>query len=113
MFVLIVSIYGGYFGAGMGILTLAALGFLGMTNIHQMNGVKNILAAAINLVATITFVCDGKVDWIIALIMASAATLGGLSGAGAALKIGPKRVRQVIVRIGFGIAAIMFWRRWH
>jgi uncharacterized membrane protein YfcA len=113
IFVLIVSIYGGYFGAGMGILTLAALGFLGLTNIHQMNGVKNILAATINLVATITFICDGKVDWIIALMMAAGATLGGLSGGGVALKIGPKRVRQVIVCIGFGIAAIMFWRQWH
>jgi uncharacterized protein len=112
-FVFLVAIYGGYFGAGIGILTLAALGFLGLTNIHQMNGLKNILAASINLVATITFIMAGKIDWLIAALMGTAAVLGGLAGAGLALKLGQKRVRQFVILIGFSIAALMFWRQAH
>jgi uncharacterized membrane protein YfcA len=111
-FMFLVAIYGGYFGAGIGILTLAALGFLGLSNIHQMNGLKNILAASINLVAMTTFVMAGTVDWIIAGIMAVGAIMGGFTGARVALKVGQKHVRQFIICIGFGIAALMFWRQW-
>ena len=113
IFIFLMAIYGGYFGAGMGILTLAALGFLGFSNIHQMNGLKNILAALINLVATVTFILAGRIDWLIALIMASGAVLGGLFGAGIAMKVGQKRVRQAVVFIGFSIAAVIFWKQYH
>ncbi len=112
-FIFIVAVYGGYFGAGMGILTLAALGFLGFNNIHQMNGLKNILAALINLVATVTFIIAGRIDWVIALIMASGAVLGGLWGAKIAMKVGQRRVRQAVVLIGFSIAGVIFWRQYH
>jgi uncharacterized membrane protein YfcA len=113
VFMFVVAVYGGYFGAGMGILTLAALGFMGFRNIHQMNGLKNILAASINLVATITFICAGRIDWLVALIMATGAVLGGLSGAKLALKVGQKAVRRTVIFIGFSIAALFFWRQYH
>lgn len=113
LFMFVVAIYGGYFGAGMGILTLGALGILGFNNIHQMNGLKNVFAASINLVATITFIAAGKVDWLIALLMSSGAVLGGLFGARIALKVGPKRVRQMVIAIGFSISAVIFWRQYH
>jgi uncharacterized membrane protein YfcA len=112
-FMFLVAVYGGYFGAGIGILTLAALGFLGLTNIHQMNGVKNILTASINLVATITFVLAGRIDGLIALLMSCGTILGALSSAGIALKLGQRRVRQLIIAIGFSITALMFYKQAH
>jgi uncharacterized protein len=113
VFMFIVAVYGGYFGAGMGILTLAALGFMGFRNIHQMNGLKNILAASINLVATITFILAGRIDWLVALIMATGAVLGGLSGATLALRVGQKTVRRTVIFIGLSTAAFFFWRQYH
>ena len=78
VFQLLVAIYGGYFGAGIGILMLSSLGLMGMTDIHAMNGVKNFLAFCINGVAIIVFVVQGEVDWRCAAIMAPAAAFGAL-----------------------------------
>lgn len=111
LLVFLVAIYGGYFGAGMGILTLAALGYMGMTDIHQMNGVKNILTASVNLVASIAFILEGRVDGLIAVLMAAGAILGALSSGGIALKIGQRRVRQLIIFIGLGITVWMFYKQ--
>src|SRR5919204_578475 len=80
-FQLLVGLYGGYFGAGMGILMLAALGLIGLTDLHQMNGLKNLLAICINGIAAIYFAVSGAVIWLDALLMAIAAILGGLAGA--------------------------------
>jgi uncharacterized membrane protein YfcA len=113
IFQLFIAIYGGYFGAGIGILTLASLGFFGLTNIHQMNGLKNLLSASINLIATITFIAAGQINWPIAILMSCGAIGGGYLGAGFALKIGQKKVRQTIIIIGFGITAFMFYRQFH
>ena len=66
----LVSVYGGFFGAGMGILMLAELGFVGLTNLHQMNGLKNFGAAFINLSAAVTFIVGGLVFWRLAALMA-------------------------------------------
>jgi uncharacterized protein len=70
-----VGVYGGYFGAGIGILMLAALGLLGMSDLHQMNGVKNVLAAAINGIAVVWFIVSGAVLWHDALAMAASLAL--------------------------------------
>src|SRR5437867_854274 len=72
---LLVGLYGGYFGAGMGILMLAALGLIGLTDLHQMNGLKNLLALCINGVAAIYFAVSGAVIWSDAILMAIAAIL--------------------------------------
>ena len=97
---LAVAVYGGYFGAGVGILMLATLGFMGLTNIHQMNGLKNWGGLCINFVAAVTFAIEGLVDWPVALAMALGATLGGYAGSRVAQRVRPELVRQAIVAIG-------------
>jgi uncharacterized membrane protein YfcA len=96
----LVAIYGGYFGAGVGILMLAALGFAGFTNIHQMNGLKNWGGLCMNAVAAITFAFSDIVNWPVALAMALGATLGGYAGSRTAQRVGQRTVRRAIVVIG-------------
>jgi uncharacterized protein len=95
-----VGIYGGYFGAGIGILMLAALGAMGLANIHRMNGLKNWGAVCINAVAAVTFVAGGIVVWPVAAAMAAGGIAGGYGGARLALKVGQARVRHAVVAIG-------------
>lgn len=108
LFQFAVSLYGGYFGAGIGILMLATLGFLGLSDIHQMNAVKTVLGSLINLVAALWFVGAGLVDWPKAGVMTVGAMVGYFLGSHYALKIPQRRVRQIITAIGFGISAVTF-----
>jgi uncharacterized membrane protein YfcA len=96
----LVGIYGGYFGAGVGILMLAALGFAGFTNIHQMNGLKNWGGLCMNAVAAITFAFSDIVNWPVALAMAVGALLGGYAGSSMAQRVRQRAVRRAIVVIG-------------
>ena len=96
----VVSIYGGYFGAGMGILMLAALGFMGLVNIHQMNGLKNWGGLCINVVAVAIFAASGVVSWWIAAVMAVGAAVGGYAGSGLAQRVEQQTVRRLIIAIG-------------
>ena len=107
----LVAVYGGYFGAGIGILMLAAFGFLGLRNIHHMNGLKNINGMAINGVAAILFIVKGLVDWRLASLMAAGAIAGGYAGAGTAQRIGQKNVRRIVILIGFGLTISLLLRR--
>ena len=100
VFQLIVGLYGGYFGAGMGILMLAALGLIGLTDVHQMNGLKNVLAVCINGVAAIYFTIAGAVIWKDVLLLAAGAIAGGLLGARLARRLGRVFVRRAVVVIG-------------
>lgn len=103
-----VALYGGFFGAGIGIMMLAALGFMGMAeNIHRANGVKNFAAACINGIAAVAFIAQGKVDWLLAAIMAAASICGGYGGAGLARRVGQSAVRRFIVAVGFAIGILM------
>ena len=95
-----VGIYGGYFGAGIGILMLAVLGLMGLTNIHQMNGLKNWGGLCINLVAAAMFAASGIVDWPLALAMACGGLLGGYTGSRLAQRVGQAAVRQAVIVIG-------------
>jgi uncharacterized membrane protein YfcA len=104
VFQFIVGIYGGYFGAGIGILMLAALAILGMTDIHQMNGLKNILGGVINGVAALYFILHNMVYWPDVGVMAVGAISGGYFGAGVARKIGRAAVRKIVVVVGFAMA---------
>ena len=108
---LAVAIYGGYFGAGMGILMLAALGLAGETDVHRMNALKNLAGACINGMGTITFILGDRVVWRWALPMALGAIVGGYTGAGVARRIGQANVRRMVVAIGLGLAAWMLWRQ--
>jgi uncharacterized protein len=109
-FQLLVGVYGGYFGAGMGILMLAALGLIGLTDLHQMNGLKNLLAICINGVAAIYFAISDAVLWREALIMAVFAIAGGFLGARVARRLGRKFVRAAVVAIGLIMTVALFVR---
>jgi hypothetical protein len=104
--------YGGYFGAGNGILMLAAMGLLGLHDIHRANGIKNFLGICINGIAVFSFSIAHMVSWPRALLMAVAATTGGYIGARTARRVGRKFIRRAVVMIGFVITAVMLWRMW-
>lgn len=110
LFQFLVSLYGGYFGAGIGILMLAAFGIMGFTEIHQMNGLKNFLALCINGIAAVYFIGSGMVSWPHALVMAVGAIMGGIWGAGVARRIGPTSVRRIVVAVGFTMALSLLLR---
>ncbi len=108
-----VAVYGGYFGAGIGILMLASLGFMGIGDINKANGVKTFLASAINSVAVAIFFAEGGergpgyiglVYWPYALVMAASAILGGFAGAKLAKRMPAQVVRWIVVALGFGLA---------
>jgi uncharacterized protein len=107
-----VAVYGGYFGAGIGILMLSALAMLGLDDIHRMNALKTLLNAIINGTSVVVFVASGNVHWPFALAMAVAAAAGGYAGAGAARRVDRGVVRKLVVAIGFGLAAYYFYRQW-
>lgn len=106
----LVAIYGGYFGAGMGIMMLALLGFLGLSDIHGMNGIKNGLGLAINSTAAALFLARGVVDLPIALMMAVGAAIGGYGGARFARHIGRAAARRAVVVVGLLVAALLLAR---
>jgi uncharacterized membrane protein YfcA len=110
LFQLMVGVYGGYFGAGIGIMMLAALSLMGHTDIHQMNGLKNLLAVAINGIAIAYLLFTDLIQWDNALVMAAGATVGALIGAGTARRVGRTAVRYVVVGVGFAMALSMFLR---
>jgi uncharacterized membrane protein YfcA len=100
-----VGVYGGYFGAGIGILMLAMLEFLGLTDIHAMNGLKAFLGACINAMACACFIVAGLVEWRAALIVMAGAIAGGLAGAKFARHIGKQKARWAVVAVGLGVTA--------
>ncbi len=104
------AIYGGYFGAGNGILMLAALGLLGISDIHKANGVKNYLGMCLNSVAIIGFAVSGLVRWPDALLMTVSAIAGGYYGASIAQRLGRVFVRRAVIVIGLVIGIAMLIR---
>ncbi len=103
-----ISVYGGYFGAGAGIVQLAVYGLVGLRNVHQMNGLKNFAANCFNLVAAILFALTGVVEWPLAGAMAVGAALGGHLAARAAQRIDPRVVRASVVAVGLGSSAWLY-----
>ncbi|HYY93962.1 MAG TPA: sulfite exporter TauE/SafE family protein [Pyrinomonadaceae bacterium] len=110
VFQFFVGVYGGYFGAGIGILMLAALGLLGFTDIHRMNALKNLLALCINGVAALYFVASGAVIWADVLVMTLAAVAGGYSGARLAYRLGRRFVRLAVIAIGLAMSISLFFK---
>src|SRR6202521_3162211 len=111
LFQFAISIYGGYFGAAIGILMLAVLGFLGLTNIFAMNGLKNFFGFCINGVAAAYFILRGAVVWPVALLMMAGSIAGGYRGRRLAQGIRKEKGRGAGVGIGFVVAATLFWQR--
>ncbi|MBI3791981.1 MAG: sulfite exporter TauE/SafE family protein [Gemmatimonadetes bacterium] len=99
-----IAVYGGYFGAGAGILMLGVLGFMGLSNIHQMNGLKNWAALCFNGVAIGTFALGGVVDWTLVLALGSSAAAGGYLASRLAQRVPQAAVRTVITLMGLGYA---------
>lgn len=110
IFQFFVAVYGGYFGAGMGILMLAALAILGHEDIHQMNGLKNMLAVFINAVAAAYFLQAGMVRVADAIVMAAGAIIGGIVSAGFARRMGRKAVRRAVIVFGFAMTVVLLFR---
>jgi hypothetical protein len=105
-----VAIYGGYFGAGIGILMLATMGFIGLHNIYEMNTLKTILGSLLNLVAALWFIGAGLIDWPRAGVIAAGAVVGYYLGSRFSQRISQARVRQLITAIGFLISGVTFYR---
>ncbi len=105
----LVGIYGGYFGAGIGILMLAVLGFMGFSDIHRMNGLKNWGGLCMNFMAAAMFSVSGIVNWAVALAMAVGAIVGGYLTARLAQRIPQPFVRRAIIVIGFGSGLWLLW----
>jgi uncharacterized membrane protein YfcA len=107
---LLISIYIGYFGAGVGILVLSLLAVLGMEDIHAMNGVKVLLVSVVNGVAMITFIIAKTIFWPQALLMIVASLIGGYAGAHYAQKMNQTHVRWIVVAVGLSMSAYFFVR---
>jgi uncharacterized membrane protein YfcA len=112
VFQFFIAVYGGYFGAGIGILMLSALGLMGLADVHEMNAVKNFLAVLINGVSIVVFVWQGRVEYRYAAVMAVSAVAGGYLGASVARRVRPSIVRWVAISIGLALAAYFFYKRW-
>jgi uncharacterized membrane protein YfcA len=105
-----VTIYGGYFGAGLGFLMLAFLGFTKVRDAHQINAMKNVAATVTCLAAIIVLAQGSLIDWHVGLIMAAGGMLGGYSGSRLAQRISSHGLRIVVICIGLVTAAYMIYR---
>ena len=106
-----VAIYGGYFGAGIGIMMLAGLGLLGLRDVNRMNALKSVLALLCNVASVIYFIACGSVDWRLAGWLIAGSIPGYFLGAHFAQKIPAIAVRLLVAAIGLGIAARLFWKQ--
>ena len=113
IFELFVAVYGGYFGGGVGIVNLAMLAALGMTDIHAMNALKVVLGGVINGIAVITFIVAGAVAWRQGSVMIAGAIVGGYFGAHYAQKLPPAWIRGFVIAVGTVMTAYFFWKGYH
>jgi len=108
--VFLAAIYGGYFGAGLSVIILAVLGLVLNDSLTRLNALKQGIAFGTNVAAALFFVFSGKVDWVVALIMAVGALVGGVLGGKLASRIKPATLRWVVVSIGFLVGMIYLVR---
>ena len=104
-----IAIYGGYFGAGIGVLMLAGLSFAGLDDVRQMNAVKALNGTIINGLASVIFMF-GPIHWPFALSMAAAAAVGGFLGMAWARRMPQTTLRYAILTIGIVLTAIYFYK---
>lgn len=110
VFELFVAVYGGYFGGGMGIMNLAMLAAMGMTDIHAMNALKVVLGGTINGVAVIAFIVAGTIYWPQAIVMIVGSILGGYASAHYAQKLPQSWIRSFVILVGFSMSIYFFLR---
>lgn len=106
----ILGVYGAYFGAGLGILTLAALSILLPDKLHHSNALKGMLSVVMNAVAVVYFAAFGPVRWAPAAIMAVGAVAGGYLGVGVARRLGRRWLRFAVIAYGIASATVIFLR---
>lgn len=106
----LVSIYGGYFNGGLGIVLLALFSLWGMRDLNLMNGLKTVLSFILSAISVVTFAAAGVVAWPQALLMMAAATAGGYAGAPLARALPRSVVRAVVIIVGASMSIIFFWR---
>jgi uncharacterized membrane protein YfcA len=107
---LAIATYGGYFGGGMGIMMLAVLAIAGMSDIHEMNGLKAMLGVIINGVALAEFIVFDAAQWTPGLALAAGATAGGYIGASVARRTDTRYVRWSVVLIAWSLTMYFFLR---
>jgi uncharacterized membrane protein YfcA len=105
------SVYGGYFGAGFGFLMLAFLGLTSLTNLHQINGLKNLAGATIAIIGTIYFGASGLIDWRFVPVMVTGSLIGGFVGSHFAPKVNPRLVHNFIILLGLIVSFHLFIRQ--
>jgi len=108
--VLLASVYGGYFGAGLSVIVLAALGLTLSDSLTRLNALKQTISFAVNVAAAVFFVFSGEVVWPVALVMAVGALLGGTLGGRFAGRIRPATLRWTVVAIGICVSLAYFVR---
>ncbi len=107
---LAIAVYGGFFGAAIGILMLALLSILGMTDLRRANAFKLLLATVINGVAVVPFVIARAIAWEAAAALSVGAIAGGFLGAGVVKRMPPRAVRAFVIVVGVGMTAYFFWK---
>jgi uncharacterized membrane protein YfcA len=105
---LLLAVYGGYFGAGIGFVTLGMLAALGMRDILAMGAIRTLLAAAINAAAVVTFIWAGAVLWPQCVVMIAGALVGGWFGAHFAQKADPRTMRYLVIGVGLSMSVYFF-----
>ncbi len=108
LFQLFVGTYGGYFGAGIGILMLGSFSLMGLRDINKMNAMKTPLAAIINVTAFVFFAYKGLVVWFLAFLMMTGAIIGGYGGARLARRVNPRLVHLCVVAVGLLVSGWFF-----
>lgn len=109
--VFLAAIYGGYFGAGLGVILLAVLALLLDGSLTRLNGLKQVLSLQVNLAAALLFFFSPQLNRTAALVMAAGSMLGGVLGGGLASRVNPERLRGLVVMLGLVLAVLFFLRR--
>jgi len=108
--VFVATIYGGYFGAGLSVIILAVLGLIMNDSLRRLNAIKQLIAFSANAAAALIFIFSGKVNWVVALVMAAGALLGGSMGGRLAGRVKPVTLRWIVVMIGYVVGVIYLVR---
>jgi uncharacterized membrane protein YfcA len=108
----LIAIYGGFFGAAIGILMLALLSLLGMSDLRRANALKLLLATVINGVAVVPFVIARAIAWEAAIAMSLGSIAGGYLGAGVVKRMPPPVIRGCVITVGLSMTAYFFWKNY-
>jgi uncharacterized membrane protein YfcA len=104
------GVYGGYFGAALGVMTLAVFTLLIADSLQRLNALKGMSSMIINSIAVVIFAFSGLVEWGPAAVMAIGGLSGGYLGAGFARRLGATTLRVAVIVVGLGVAAVLFWQ---